>query len=368
MIFWYALFAIVLFLFSYTQVDLNLTISESTIFQTIQKAFQYIGFYQRPITTYWFLGILVWFYGLYAVTLHLIQKGTLTAKELWKIVLFLTAILLFSYPAFSYDMFNYMFTAKTILVYHKNPYVVIPLQFSGVEPWLSFMRWTHLPSAYTPLWIVFTLPMYLSGLGYFLTTLWSIKALAAAGYVGTVWFVGKILAKTDPKHSALGMGIVALNPLMIIESLVSGHNDVVMMVFAMMSVYALVHGRKLTSFFLMSVATAAKFMTIFLLPVMAFGYRPMLFLAAMIVGFILVVLQREILPWYFVWLIPFIALLPRSRLLLIISSAFSLGLLLRYAPYFYLGHWNDPVPTIKLWVTLVPPVLASIFLLLRKRV
>lgn len=359
MIVLYTLAAVILFLFSYTQVDLNLTISEASIFQTIQKAFQYIGFYQRPLATYWYLGLLVGFYGLYAASLHQVQKGKLTAKGLWCVVLLLTGILLFSYPAFSYDIFNYMFTAKTVLVYHKNPYAVIPLQFAGVEPWLSFMRWTHLPSAYTPLWIFLTLPAYLMGFGYFLTTLWSIKAIAAAGYVGTIWFVGKLLAKTDPKHKVLGMAVIALNPLVIFESLVSGHNDIVMMAFAMMSLYS-------RSLLLMAVATATKLMTIFLLPVMVFGYRPLLFLGAMVVGLVIVVIQREILPWYFVWLAPFIALLPRNRALLILSSAFSLGLLLRYAPYFYLGHWNAPVPTIKLWVTLAPPILASIFLLLKK--
>lgn len=357
MIVLYAIVSFCLFFFSYTQVDLSLTLSQASIFQTIQKTFQHVGFYQRPFATYWYLGLLVLFFGLYAAVL--LRKPTV--KRVWTIVFVLVPILLFSYPAFSYDIFNYMFTAKTVLVYHKNPYEVIPLQFTGVEPWLSFMRWTHLPSAYTPLWIVLTLPAYLLGFGYFLTTLWSMKAVAVAGYVGVVWFVGKILEKKDAKNQALGMAIVALNPLIIFETLVSGHNDIVMMAFALGSIYY-------SSFFLMALATATKLMTIFLLPVMFFGYRPMLYLAAMALGLVAVVLQREILPWYFVWIIPFVALLPKNRVILIISSAFSLGLLLRYAPYFYLGHWNDPVPIIKLWVTLVPPALAGIFLLLKRKV
>jgi len=355
MIVWYALAACFLFLFSYTQVDLSLTLSEASIFQIIQKAFQHIGFYQRPLATYWYIGLLALFFGLYAAVL--LRKPTV--KKVWHIVFILVGILLFSYPAFSYDIFNYMFTAKTVLLYHKNPYEVIPLQFSGVEPWLSFMRWTHLPSAYTPLWIILSLPAYLFGFGYFLTTLWSMKAVAVAGYVAVVWFVGRILHQKDPKHEALGMAIVALNPLIIFETLVSGHNDIVMMAFAMAGIY-------FSSFFWMAMATGIKLMTIFLIPFMFFGYRPILFLGAMVLGLVAVVSQREILPWYFVWIIPFVALLPKNRAIVVISSAFSLGLLLRYAPYFYLGHWNDPVPMIKLWVTLIPPLLASIFLLIRR--
>lgn len=362
----YAAAAALLLLFSYTQVDLSLTISQATIFQTVQKAFQYIGFYQRELATYWYVGLLIAFYALYWAACLMAQKGIVSVRNIWQIILCITILLLFSYPAFSYDIFNYMFTAKTVLVYHKNPYAVIPLQFTGVEPWLSFMRWTHLPSAYTPFWILLSLPAYLLGLGYFLTTLWSIKALAVGGYIGLVWFVGKILKKKDSKYQALGMAIVALNPLVIFETLVSGHNDIIMMAFAMMAVYALVSGKKITSFFLMSVATALKLMTIFLLPVLAFGYRPVWFLGVMVVGLAIVVLQREILPWYFVWIVPFVALLPRKNWLLLLSGAFSLGLLLRYAPYFYFGHWNDPVPMIKLWVTIVPPALAAVFLLRKK--
>jgi hypothetical protein len=365
MIIWYGLAAICLFLFSYTQVDLSLTLSQASIFQTIQKTFQYVGFYMRPWATYWYVGLLGMFYGLYALSLIRIGKGKLSKKQFWLIVGIVSGVLLFSYPAFSYDIFNYMFTAKTILVYHKNPYEVIPLQFSGVEPWLSFMRWTHLPSAYTPFWIALTLPVYLLGVQVFLATLWGTKAIAVVGYLVSVWCIGKILEKKDPKYALLGMAILAFNPLVIFESLVSGHNDIVMMAFALMSIYALVQGEKLKSFFLMAVSTATKLMTGALLPMLVFGYRPVAFLVLMILAFSVVIMQREVLPWYFVWIMPFVALLPRNNAIIVIAAAYSLGLLLRYAPYFYLGHWDAPVPLIKIWVTVIPPLFASVWIFLR---
>jgi hypothetical protein len=56
---------------------------------------------------------------------------------------------------------------------------------------------------------------------------------------------------------------------------------------------------------------------------------------------------------------PFVAILPRQRVVWVISIGVSLGLLLRYAPFFYFGHWDPPVLTIKTWVTLVPIVVAG---------
>lgn len=362
----YVIVSLVLFLFSYTQVDLSLTISRVSVFQTVQKAFQYIGFYQRPAATLWYIGVLLALFVLYLAGIAAARKRELPGKQVWIIIGVLSFVLLFSYPAFSYDIYNYMFTAKTVLLYHKNPYEVVPLQFTGVEPWLSFMRWTHLPSAYTPLWIFLSLLPYLMGLGYFITTLLSMKAIAVGFYLLCAWYIQKILQKTEAKSVILGVWIFALNPLVIIETLVSGHNDIVMMAFAMMSLYAIAGKRNVYAFFAMAVATAFKFMTIFLVPVMMFGFRPLWYLAAMTAGLVVVVLQREILPWYWVWIMPFVALIPNKKEIVYIAIAMSLALLLRYAPYFYFGHWNDPVPLVKWWVTIVPPLI-TVLLLTRKR-
>lgn len=356
----YFLASLLLFLYSYTQVDLSLTLSRVSLWQTLQKFFQNIGYFQRPLSTALYVGLLVVFYALYFSVLHLINLGVLSAKYLRRIILVVTATLVLSYPAFSYDMFNYIFTAKTVLVYHKNPYAVIPLDFQGVEPMLNFMRWTHLPSAYTPFWIALTLSAYLLGFGKFLLILWNIKILVAGFYLATVWLIGKILAVIEPKHASLGIAIFALNPLVMIEALVSAHNDVVMMALAMGAFYLFLARHKFGSFFVLALSIATKLMTIFILPAAWRGWRRSWVLGAMLVGFGLVLTQREVLSWYWLWIMPLVALLPGQRHITVLAAAVSLGLLLRYAPYLYLGHWDDPVPLLKQWVTLTPIVLSLV--------
>ncbi len=355
--------SILFFLYSYTQVDLNLTLSRVSVWQTVQQAFQHIGYYERPLSTTLYIGLLFIFFLLYSIALFSIKKGRLTSRQFWFIVLGMTGILVFAYPAFSYDMFNYMFTAKTILVYHKNPYLVIPLQFTGIEPWVTFMRWTHLPSAYTPLWILFTLPAYALGFGYFLVVLWNIKLLIAGFYLGAIWCIGKILKRLDKNNALLGMAIFALNPLIIIESTVSSHNDILMMTLALFSFYLFLKGRRMSSYFVLALSVAMKLMTIFFIPMYFVKWNRTWALVAIVTGFILVLFQREVLPWYWVWVMPFVALLPNMPELFILSWGISLGLLLRYAPYLYFGDYNDPVPVIRFWVTLVPILLSLIFLL-----
>ncbi|MEK7141542.1 MAG: hypothetical protein AAB800_03285 [Patescibacteria group bacterium] len=351
--------AIALFLYSYTQVDLNLTLSTVNIWQYIQKAFQYIGYYERTFSTLIYLGILAIFYGLYIVTLRGIHTGILTVRSIWRIVFCIIIVLVLSYPAFSYDIFNYMFTAKTVLLYHKNPYEVIPMQFISIDPWVNVMRWIHLPSAYTPIWILLSLPAYFFGFGTFLLILWNFKIIAAFFYLLAIKGIYTVLKKVDPDHALLGMAVFALNPLIIIESLVSGHNDIAMMAVAIWSiVFYLRKKQVLLAWWLLALSIGMKFMTVFLLPSFFLKWSRNMALVGIIIGFVMVISGREVLPWYFVWIMPFIALIPRKRNIILIAGAFSLGLLLRYAPFLYYGHWDQPVPAIKFWVTILP-VLAS---------
>jgi hypothetical protein len=294
---------------------------------------------------------------LYGFLLRDIRKGNLSITQVWILVTGAAGILLLSYPAFSYDFFNYLFTAKTVLIYHKNPYVVIPLQFTGVDPWLSFMHWTHLPSAYTPLWILFTLPGYLLGFGYLLTEIWVLKAVLAFCYLATVKGIGLVLGTENNKKVLFGMAVFALNPLVIIETLVSPHNDIVMMMFAVWSLYFFRKGLTWKSWFLLSVSVAMKLMTIFLLPAFFMKWSKKSALLLMCFGFLAVLTQREVLSWYWLWILPFIALSDDVQWV-ILSGGVSFGLLLRYAPFLYEGNWDNAVPSVKAWVTAVPILLS----------
>lgn len=333
--------SLALFLFSYTQVDLNLTLSRLGLAQTIQKAFQYIGFYQRSLAAGMYIGIITALFFLYGRVLALTRNGVLGIRDVSGIIGFAVIILVFSYPAaFSYDFFNYLFTAKTVLVYHQNPYTVTPLQFSGIDPWTNFMRWTHLTSAYTPLWIGLSLVPYIVGLGYFISVLFTTKIMVAGFYVLAVYALVKAVSKNGAKHPAYAMAMFALNPLILIESLVSGHNDIVLVSLAMLSVWMYMDKNIYSSWLYLGLSVAAKLMTIFLIPVYLLRKNKVWMLAAMVTGLIAVMLQREFLPWYGVWVLPFVALNYERTKIVRLSVIVSAGLLLSYTPYIYLGEYS----------------------------
>lgn len=364
----YGMFGIFLFLYSFTQVDLGLTLTGFSFWPTIQKGFQYIGYFQRPLSTAIYIFLIFGLFFLYGYAIDAVKKRTLTMQSVCVLVVFIFFLLVFSYPAFSYDFFNYMFTAKTVILYHKNPYEVIPLDFLGFESWLSFMHWTHLPSAYAPLWIALTLPGYIFGFGYFIWILWNLKVTVGIFYLMTAWGIGQILRKENEIDKLMGVVLFACNPLILIESLVSGHNDIVMVGFAMIALFLLWNKKIISSFFFYSLSVALKEITIVLAPLYIFRnnrWLPFILMSIALILFLLV-FKREMLPWYGVWVLPFVAIVPNPRLLMPIVYGFSLGLLLYYAPFLYYGHWNDFVPTIKVFLTVIPIVISVIFVFFAK--
>jgi hypothetical protein len=338
----YVILAIGLLLYSYTQVDLNLTLSRASVVADVQKAFQYIGFYNRGLSTALYLVIVVGLFGLYGKAIAHARSGALSTAHVWRIIFVVMGVLFFSYPAaFSYDFFNYMFTAKTVLVYHKNPYEVIPLQFAGIDPWTNFMRWTHLPSAYTPLWIGISLIPFALGFGYFLLVLFGIKALIAGCFLLACWALSKTLGETNKKLVSQGLVLFALNPLIIIETLVSAHNDIVMIAFVLMALAAYYKKEITHAWMYLSLSIAAKLMTIMLVPLFVLRKKnAMWMLIAMLAGLAVVIVRREILPWYWVWIVPFVALVPAQRYVTILSGFVSFGLLLMYVPYLFTGAYE----------------------------
>jgi hypothetical protein len=162
------------------------------------------------------------------------------------------------------------------------------------------------------------------------------------------------------------MAIFALNPLVIFETLVSGHNDMVMMALVMIAYFLYLTKKRWASFFVLALSVAAKLMTIFIIPVFFVGWQRKFALWIMIIAFCFVATQREILGWYVIWLVPFYALLPSVEWSLIVGSGLSLGLLLTYAPYFYFGNYNPPVQTIKLWLAITPVILSVVCIIVFK--
>src|SRR3972149_7469943 len=198
-----------LLLYSFTQVDLSLTLSQVSVWQTIQKLLQQIGYFNRPLSTLIFLLIMFLMFTLYALTLNFVKNNIFDGRAVWKIIIFVSVILFFAYNAFSYDLFNYIFDAKIVTYYNQNPYEHKALDYPG-DPMLSFMHWTHRFFPYGPTWLGLTAPLSFIGMQFFLPTFFLFKILISMSFLGTVFFIGKILQKVYPDNEVFIVAFFAL--------------------------------------------------------------------------------------------------------------------------------------------------------------
>ena len=158
-----------LFLYSFTQIDLGLTVTRFAGVAQIQRAFQWVGFFNRPLSTWLDVLITLALFKFYIFFILFARKKILTSRTFWIIVFILTGILALSYTAYSYDIFNYIFDAKIFTHYGANPYLHKALDYPG-DPMLSFMHWTHRTYPYGPIWLGLTIPLSYLGLNFFVPT------------------------------------------------------------------------------------------------------------------------------------------------------------------------------------------------------
>ena len=110
----------------------------------------------------------------------------------------------------------------------------------------------------------------------------------------------------------------------------------------------------------------SKLMTIFLIPSFFMRWNRVATLVAMLIGLLAVMTQREILSWYWIWILPFISFFPEYPLVIMVSGVISFSLLVRYVPFLFFGHWNDPVPMYKNILSVVPIGIVLIVVLFRQ--
>lgn len=342
--FFYGLVFFIFAIFSYLFVDGGLAHTSFTRF--------YVA--NRPLAAAMYVGLLSCLWVLY----FLVRKRFVPA------MLGLLVLLFISYPAFSYDIFNYIATSRVAFHYGENPYLVMPIEFPN-EPVLAYTRAGNKVALYGPTWILLTAVPYFFGQGDRWATIFSMKALVAVFYFGVVWLIYKATKRIED------VWYFALNPLVLVEVLVSGHNDVVMMFLAIAGLLVAARHR-IAGWALWFLSIWVKGATVVLAPVMLLrdplSVKSLRFAYCLLfIVFLLSPLREEMYPWYALWLVPFAALLPKDRFIRGFTLALTFGLSFRHVHYIATAEYAGTGPMYRTLVTIIPVVIFLLWYKLRKR-
>lgn len=349
-----------LVIFSYGFVDGNLVLSRQPWYAQVVKPLQKLAYVDRGQSTIIFLTLVLSLFFCYGVFLYATLRRYVSLQIIKRILIGTTLFLVLSYPAFSYDMFNYILTAKVTFSYKENPYLIMPVEIEN-EPMLAYTRASNKVALYGPTWILLTYLPNAFGKGNIWLTIVLFKLTVAGFYLIMLWLIYKIT------KSWWNVVFFGLNPLILVETLLSGHNDIVMIVMATAGIL-LVRKRgvigKGIGILLYIASIFVKGATVVLAPLFLVQSRLTLeksLLVAywlMFAVFLLTPMREELYPWYATWFLAFAALVAQKKARFIqgFSVAMSLGLLLRYLPYIYTREYGGSGPTWRLVFTILPPL------------
>jgi hypothetical protein len=171
-------------------------------------------------------------------------------------------------PVGAHDIYHNAADARTLVLHGDNPTLIPPNAHPDDPFYPNVPAWQDFPSVYGPVWyLVSAAPVPLVGDGLWSNVIGQ-KALTAAFFFGSTVLAMLIAGRIRPGATAVAGLLVGWNPLLQFETAGNGHNDAVMVFFALASLYAVTRRWWPAVFPLLALSVASKYVLVLLGPVL----------------------------------------------------------------------------------------------------
>jgi len=194
----------------------------------------------------------------------------------WKVALGVAGaaplVVIYTYPALAADVFDYLMIGRILSAHAANPYTFAPSAFRE-DPYYPPVGWKDLLSVYGPAWVL-TMGAIVKLCGT--TTVAALlltKFLAVFAHWGTAGLVYLTTRRVAPSRALFAFVAYAWNPVMLIHFSVDGHNDALLLLFLMASIYLALDRRWGLSLPLLTLSMLVKFVPAVLLPLFVWKAR-----------------------------------------------------------------------------------------------
>ncbi len=236
-----------------------------------------ISWYETALLLFAFSSVLV----VYFIALRVLPK-IITYRYLFLSTTLLGAVCACITMVTSQDIFSYIIYARMGVIYHLSPVTTIPLQIPH-DPVYPYIYWHDQPSAYGPTWVIITCALQWftalfdkASIDLMVVALRLLGLFAHLCSVFLVWSLGGHLQRSNKTISArqrmLATLAFAWNPLLLFEACTNAHNDTILLLFLLLSLWILVRtptfNRRtaLSVAVLLAVATCLKVNIVLLFP------------------------------------------------------------------------------------------------------
>jgi hypothetical protein len=170
-------------------------------------------------------------------------------------------------PVFSTDPFSYAIFGRLAAVYHQNPYLVTARIAAPGDPIMPYLYWKDIPSPYGPLWTIISQVVVGGQEASPLELVLRFKVVAFAAILLDGWLIYSLARLKWQEQAGWLYLAFAWNPLVLLEGIVIGHNDAIILAFILGSAYLLMRARPFAAIGGLTASALIKYSTVPLLGV-----------------------------------------------------------------------------------------------------
>jgi len=231
---------------------------------------------RRWFVPLYILGLGILFFGYLRILkiVHTLSKEDSEAAKsmrLWVLGLggICALLLLGLYPITALDVVLYVVRARLWALYDGSPMLALPMNFPH-DPYIRLAgEYVKQPSPYGPLWeLVAQIPIRLGILSIGNGVL-AMKMISLISYISMTVLIGWYARQDSPQYAVSGltaMTFFALNPLVLMQVIGNGHNDILMMALMTLGLVLWQRGSWTGAMFALTFATLIKITGLILLP------------------------------------------------------------------------------------------------------
>ncbi len=165
-------------------------------------------------------------------------------------------------PSLSTDVYAYVAYGRMQAYYGLNPYAWTPQAMVPLgDPTTRFIHGLDTVTVYGPVWtqlsVMLLRVMYSTSLWWQVTAFKIIEALALTL---AAWLGGRLAARFFPGRGQLASLAIGLNPLLLIEGPINGHNDILMMALMLAVAVLADRGRVMTGAVVLGLSIGIKYL------------------------------------------------------------------------------------------------------------
>ncbi|HEX3722561.1 MAG TPA: hypothetical protein VHV31_07205 [Nitrolancea sp.] len=165
-------------------------------------------------------------------------------------------------PLFSTDIFSYALFGRLAGVYDLNPYVATAHGAAPSDPLLPYVYWRDIASPYGPIWSLISWAVAHGAATPPLVIVMRFKLVACGAAMLDGMLIHRLVRARWPDQASWAYLAFAWNPLVLVDGIAVGHNDVVILAVVLLGATLIVQSRPVWMMVGLIASTLIKYSTV----------------------------------------------------------------------------------------------------------